>query len=231
MMLLSQIPVRVKYQQVLRMMGQPAAEELSAQNLEKIKPLLNLGQSLLHAAAFFSMHHFWLEENILRVNERVFHLAAPSNELVHCRQISVIAVTAGEEISRQGERFMHAGEMTAAFILDAVGTVAVEEAANYTVNLIARQQRLQGLHPTPRFLPGCRGFSLQDLPALLSLAKGERLGITCNDHFQMTPVKSLVFLVGWSAIEYKLASKCAACPKRNCQYRQSSMEGENQIVL
>lgn len=214
-MLLSQIPVEIEYRQVLRYLGEPGTQEFPLKELEKrIREIISLGRALIHPTAAFSTM-----------------TAANFKELNGCTGVSVIAVTAGKILDEQVEKYSRAGETTSAVVLDAVGTVAVEQAAKWVVNLTARQQGLRGLYPTPRYAPGCGGFELHHLPELLSLAHGSRVGITYNDYYQMTPIKSLVFMIGWSTVKYELEARCNFCRKSNCQYRITCMEGDGDVVL
>lgn len=218
-MRLPQIPVTIEYRQVTRYLGQRGNEQEFNSDLKPlIHKMINLGKSLMHPTATYA--------NIQLGGEQL-DLAGLKKTLKCYTGVSLVAVTVGETIEKEVEQLFQQGQSTQAVILDAVGTVAVEEAANWVLKLLSRQQRVKGLFPGPRIGPGYQGFNMKELPSFLFLAGAEQINIQCNKFYQMTPVKSLVFMVGWSSHKNKLKDKCTLCNKVDCQYRIVRTEGEN----
>ncbi|RYD02085.1 hypothetical protein N752_26915 [Desulforamulus aquiferis] len=141
-------------------------------------------------------------------------------------RVSVIAVSIGEAIENKVQEAFKQGNFTTAIILDSVGNIAVQEVADWIVNLLSKQYRSKGLFPTPRYIPGCKENELAYLPLLMELAGAGNLNINCTPYYQLEPVKSLVFWVGWGPNRSIIQVKCMSCQKENCIYRVRIMEGE-----
>lgn len=204
-MIIPQVPVTVKYEQVLRYLGrinQPISGELS----QIIRKMIINGTALLHPTAVVTE---------ITPNEQSW----PAKLLKCCTEASVIAVTVGETIDQEISRLSQAGETTAAVILDAVATTAVEEGADWVVRVLTEQHRGHGLLPTPRFGPGYGVMPMECLPGLYQRVGAAKIGITYSECWQMTPIKSLLFIVGWGTHKYDLQQKCRWCSKKDCQFR------------
>lgn len=229
-MQLQQIPVTIDYAQVLRYLGTRGNQPVDHEITKLIKDSVLIGKSLLSPAAV--IEHFPSQpagEHLLLGDS--FYLPMVDPSLNYCNYCSVVAVTVGETIDQRIEKLFAKGEATQSVILDAVGTVAVEEAANRIVSFLSHQQRVKGLYPSVRLAPGYRGFPLHYLPKLLSIAGGKETNISCNEHYQMKPVKSLCFIIGWGNQPCDNHAKCSLCDKIYCQFRVVSTEGESGVVL
>lgn len=217
-MLWPYIPLTIEYMQVLRYLGVLEKAKVDERLSKIIQQCITQGKLLVKPAAVFS-----------RVS--VKELPVPENLLKNCLFTSVVAVTVGENIERETSRLFQQGETTQGVIMDAVATVAVEEVASRVLTILSSQQRIEGLFPTPMFAPGNENLAIDYLPVLLRLAGGKQIGIGLNDYLQMTPVKSLCFLVGWTSTSCKPQNKCNLCNKKNCQFRRVRTEGEKHVVI
>lgn len=216
-MLLPHIPLILKEAAVLRYLGIADPTSVPAAVLGQVKQCLGRSKLLLEPRAVFrgvplapAAQGFLLGGSLRGLQEKT---------LQGCAEASVVTVTVGKTIEAEAALLYQRGESSQAVMLDAVGTAAVEEVSRYVMKLLASQYRLRGLHPTRRFAPGCQAFAIEWLPALWELAGGEQIGVTLNDHLQMTPSKSLCFMVGWSPQPSDNRSKCTHCNQINCQFR------------
>ncbi|WP_003543378.1 Vitamin B12 dependent methionine synthase activation region [Desulfotomaculum nigrificans] len=217
-MLLPQVPVSLKYEQVLRYLGH-GNQSFSGKPDRFITETITRGRALLHPAAVVA--------DMYPHEQEVW----PQRLLKCCLKASVVAVTVGETIEQETNRLFQIGETAAAVILDAVATAGVEAAADWVVHILAQQNRGRGLFATPRYGPGYGGLAMEYLPTLYELAGAQQIGITFNQFYQMTPVKTLLFVVGWSINKYDHRSNCDWCSKKDCQFRKIWEEGEDQGVL
>ncbi|AQS59575.1 hypothetical protein [Desulforamulus ferrireducens] len=210
-MLFTEIPVSLNIQQVLRYMGQPLNQQ-SPRILEKVEKMAKEVKHLLYPRAVcrdYPLHHEFIRQPTL-------------GKVLHCSvALSVIAVTVGKAIEDEIDRLFKLNEPTAALTADAVGSVAVEEAAQWVLALKGKQQRQRGLYATARTGPGYPGVEILQTAQFLNWAGAEQIGLCCNEYGQMMPQKSLVFLVGWSRQQPTLVKhKCSGCPNLNCQFRE-----------
>jgi hypothetical protein len=129
-------------------------------------------------------------------------------------------VTIGEALEQRVDALLDQRELPLAFMLDAAGWVATEEAALALTNTICNAHIPRGLKVTPRHSPGFGGWDIWDQRALFRLLPAERIGVRINDFCVMTPAKSLSFGVGIGpAARVEQAHKCQRCDLRDCAFR------------
>lgn len=128
--------------------------------------------------------------------------------LADCRECALLVCTLGAEFDAFS-RQLQARDMARAVMLDALGSAAVEAACDEAETEIAA--RLPGIHLTDRFSPGYGDLPLSLQPALLDLAEGRRIGVTCTSAMLMAPQKSVSALIG-------LADRPQQARIRGCDY-------------
>ncbi len=127
-------------------------------------------------------------------------LALPGRNIARhlegARQAVVLAVTVGLALDRE-LRLLSAIDPAGEAILDAAGTVAVEQAADAASARIRAWAEERGLHTGARFSPGYGDLPLACQPAVLASVDAQRrLGITLADSLLMAPVKSVTAIIG-----------------------------------
>lgn len=138
--------------------------------------------------------------------------------LANQEQVVLLAVTLGSKLEEEVEALFAADEFTKATILDAVGSIAVEEAANELQEKIATEAKELGLPSlTMRYSPGYGDLGLEIQEELLSLLEGQKLGVETNESFLLIPQKSITALIGLGEEESTAQPKCDFDCK-NCDY-------------
>lgn len=206
MLIFSEIPVSIDLPKVLRYMGQPVHKQ-SLEILEHIRPMVSSVKHLVHPQAICTD---------LTVTAELVTIPV----LRCCKTASVIAVTVGKAIEEEINQLFNVKKTTAGLATDALGTVAVEEAANWVLELKGRQQRVKGLYATTRTGPGYPGVELMEVSRFLALAGADQIGLSCDEYGNLHPKKSLVFLVGWSHFKTTESHKCNRCKNISCQFRE-----------
>lgn len=112
-------------------------------------------------------------------------------------KVTLFAVTIGDNLSREIERASLAGNMTEAIVFDAIGSTAVEEVTESLNNVLQSRAQLEGYRLTKRFSPGYGDFGLSYQRDIVTLLKGEELGIRLTESFIMLPEKSVTAILGW----------------------------------
>ncbi|WP_198006896.1 Vitamin B12 dependent methionine synthase activation subunit [Desulforamulus reducens] len=192
--------------------------KVNSEMLEQIQQVIQAGRVLLSPTGILNQVPLRFHEKSIFISHDI-KLRMKNSFLKNCTTASVVAVTVGETIDKEVAKLFEKGEATSGIILDAVGTVAVEEAADQVVRMLSQQMRLKGLFATPRLGPGYQGMPIECLPEVLYLAGGGKIKITTNEYYQMIPAKSLCFILGWSSQPSKYHKKCDFCHKTDCQYR------------
>lgn len=217
-MLLPQIPLNIPLAKVLHYLGCKKTIDLGPDLLRQIEEVIQAGKVLAVPTAVSKQVSFGQEQQGVTLGHK-HDLVIRDAFLRKINALSVVAVTVGEAIEQEVTKLFNDGETTKGVMLDAVGTVAVEEVAKQVIGLVASQMRLKGLFATARLGPGYQSMPLEYLPTVLQLAEASQINIACNEFYQMKPAKSLCFFIGWVPEHPKIHNKCDLCQKANCLYR------------
>ncbi len=108
-----------------------------------------------------------------------------------------LAATAGIALDRAVSSAMDRGEMTEAFMIDAIGSETVEAAVDELHwNVLKAQAEKSGFRVTPRFSPGYGDWVLTVQQNLVKSSGGGRIGITVTPSSLMIPRKSVTAVLG-----------------------------------
>ncbi len=117
--------------------------------------------------------------------------ASLCKNLEGCKEAYAFAATAGTGVDRLLLRYRQL-DTVKAMAISAVGSSVIERWCDRVNEKIA-----DGKKTRPRFSPGYGGVELRHQREVLDfLEAGKRLGITLNDSFFMTPVKSVTAFIG-----------------------------------
>lgn len=135
-------------------------------------------------------------------------------------QVGLGILTIGEALEQRVDALLEVREFPLAFMLDAAGWVAIEEAALALTNTICNVHIARGLRVTPRHGPGYAGWDIWDQRVLFRLLPAESIGVRINNYCVMIPGKSLSFGVGIGpAARVEQVHKCQRCDLRDCAFR------------
>lgn len=159
-------------------------------------------------------------EGIRLAGEETLRFAGAQRWWGDFRQVGLGVLTVGEALEGRVDALLDAREFPLAFMLDAAGWVAIEEAAHALTNAICSVHIGRGLTVTARHSPGYAGWDIWDQRVLFRLLPAERIGVRINDYCVMIPAKSLSFGVGIGpAARVEQAQKCQRCDLRDCAFR------------
>jgi hypothetical protein len=133
-------------------------------------------------------------------------------------QIAIMAVTIGPTLEEEVTQQFSGSTYTAALLLDAAGTTAVEQTADAVCRIIRHQAASSGLTTSDRFSPGYGDWGIAVQKEILELSYGSRLGLTLTAAGMLVPRKSVTAVVGLypeQAQCYTVASSQLGCPTCN----------------
>jgi len=130
--------------------------------------------------------------------------------------------TIGDELENKVSQLNQQGKLAQAVILDAMGSVAAESAADF-LNLQACQWcQKRGLGSSQRFSPGYGDWPLEGQKFIFSLLPAERIRVKLNPSCMMIPRKSVSFAIkiGEEFKSLKTKRICETCNLKDCRYRK-----------
>ncbi len=131
------------------------------------------------------------EENHCRFDFACIESKHLYRNLQGCREVFVMAVTTGIGVDRLLAR-LNVTSQAEHFVTDGLSSAAVESFCDSVSDKLR-----QGLHCANRFSPGYGDVPLKvQEPLLNRLCARETLGITLNQAYLMTPVKSITAIMG-----------------------------------
>lgn len=157
------------------------------------------------------------DRSILNVCDISFEIGKIiEKQLQGSESIAVFACTAGEDITGKSKKLMENGDMIQAYIMDTIGSVAVESAMDFIQEKLAATEMAHHRKMTNRFSPGYCGWNISAQRALFSLLPKNFCGITLTDSFLMKPIKSVSGVIGLGVDAKRLEYPCQACDKKDC---------------
>ena len=140
-------------------------------------------------------------------------------QLKKTESVAVFVCTAGGEIGRRSREAMMDGDPLKGYILDVVGSVIVDVAADLMQETLAKSVLQSGQKITNRYSPGYCGWSVGEQHKLFQLIPDNFCGIRLTQSSLMDPVKSVSGIIGIGEhVKYK-DYLCIYCEMTDCIYR------------
>lgn len=147
--------------------------------------------------------------------------SALATNLKGCHEVYAFAATTGIGAERLLNKYNHISPGRA-FILDAIGSAAIEAFCDYLNTHLREKTEESGHFLRPRFSPGYGDFPIDHQPDLLRvLDTNRKLNLTLTDSFLMVPTKSVTAIIGIADTPNGCRTRtCEICNQTNCLYRK-----------
>ncbi len=178
-------------------------------------------QALLHPQAVYEIVPVWKRSSqgpVLR-GGRLLRDPLLDAALGRADHLLLAVCTIGPQLEARNLALSQEGQLAHAFLLDALGNVALLEVSR-------RLQQHVAATVAPWVLgcehsPGQDDWPIEDQAAIFALLRPERIGVYLSEHAVMSPLKSLSWArpVGREEDLSKQARACERCPLRTtCPY-------------
>lgn len=190
--------------------------QLNLKVRELVKPRIQYGFYRIESA----------ERSGVLLTPGVFLKSARLSKTVRsCREAVVFIATIGSPIDEEINRLMKQNHYSAAYVLDTMGSLAVESVVNQFQESIRETQQARNRDVTLRFSPGYCDWPVTDQKKLFSLFETHRTGVQLSDSCLMQPRKSVSGVFGVLSEsadpEDALYNPCRECSRVNCKSRRS----------
>ncbi len=135
--------------------------------------------------------------------------------------LAVIVCSAGRKIDELSRNFLAGGNLLEGYIVDALGSVAVEKLAELIREIIFRKMNPQGLMLTSLYHPGYCGWDLKEQKKLFALLPENFCSVSLTDDCLMVPVKSTSALMGIGKKVFDAGHECEICDRLDCYLRKA----------
>jgi hypothetical protein len=150
--------------------------------------------------------HIYLNGGMTLKSRKLSRTLRDSEELI------CFLTTIGGQIDFEINRIMRQGHLSEAFIMDALGSVAVESVAEQFHRRMERQYCENDKAVTLRFSPGYCDWPIEEQRNLFELFDSNTAGIELNDSCLMIPRKSISAVFG----VYPVNGDPTPCPYNPC---------------
>ncbi len=146
--------------------------------------------------------------------------------------LAVYALTMGMEVSEEITRLFDAGDFPLAAMLDSVASNAAHNGSLFVERWYSESLSVEDKNSHTKaaltYSPGYCGWHISGQGKLFRFLHPERIGITLNDSYLMTPLKSIsgVLIYGKKDIHYYKInySYCRNCKNKSCLERMRNLE-------
>jgi hypothetical protein len=141
--------------------------------------------------------------------------------------LALFAVTIGGKACRKISDLFQSNDFALGYLLDAVGSAAVEKAADYLqrhyFDRLVDSGQIAATSGIQRYSPGYCGWHISGQRKLFAYLHPEKIGISLNASYLMLPLKSIsgVFVIGPEKI-FDISGEfpvCAGCSEPSCRDR------------
>jgi len=161
-------------------------------------------------------------DQLLLEGDVVLHGSVLSSILAEARELAVVVCTIGLCLEKQVAEYFNNDEALRGFLLDGIGSAAVDSLGFKVCSLIGSEASLHGYQASSPLSPGGPRFPLSEQWQLSKLAPADQIGVSLTSSGVMVPRKSLSMVIGMGPDmkTWTKAESCARCNLRNtCHYR------------
>jgi len=202
--------IEVNKNEILRLLGHIAKHgNIKKRSKELVEEMISLSFDLIKPEGIF----------VIRESRELSEECFFNDE-----KVAFCICTIGKSLEKQVERLTNRGELTRAVILDAIGSVAAESAAEHLNQVIADEAKKKKLYSSNRFSPGYGGWKLEAQRFIFDLLPAEKIGVRLNRSFMMIPRKSISFAINLSRNPFrdKGSTTCEICGLKKCRYKKDA---------
>jgi hypothetical protein len=153
------------------------------------------------------------EDGAYKIFDRSELLDRPYFE--EAEKIALGICTIGATLPDLTDKYLKDGQLSDGVILDAIGSVVVDQIAdllNKEINDVAHEM---GLVPSMRYSPGYCDMGVEDQDIIFD--RIDNIGVTLLPSKMMQPIKSIRFVVN---LGERFINRCKTCERENCQHRR-----------
>jgi hypothetical protein len=224
MPIIQDIDIKMDYEDMLRRQGMSKSSNVRPQLTSEIKELCKLESFLKPSIAFesftvkqVSINQLSLDNGEVFVNSKIVSTLAAANRIV------AVICTIGPMLEAQVAKFLAQEEQLKAFLLDGIGSAAIDSLGTEACNRI--QALNESFEVSSPLSPGMENISIQEQSRIFRMADAERIGVSINSAGMLIPRKSISMIlgVGKKMPTWHRAEVCNRCNIRDtCQHRIQS---------
>lgn len=160
---------------------------------------------------------------IILQNGQMLHLSPATEILKQASEIAIVMCTIGPLLEKAVDEYFKSGQSMKGFLLDGLGSAAVDSLAQKACDLINSDAVSGGLSSSSPYSPGMHGWSIDNLPALFRLVPADQISMSLTSSGMISPRKSIAMVIGIGKDmkQRKPEEMCLLCNLRDsCRHRR-----------
>lgn len=142
--------------------------------------------------------------------------------LKKCEQVGIFALTIGSHLEEMSDYLAKNNLVLQATVLDAIGSAAAEQLAEYVENMLRRSAAFNGLVISRRFSPGYCDWDVTQQEMVFEALQEETADIRLTEEYLMIPRKSISGIIGIGSSDFGIDTynPCRSCRTKDCPGRR-----------
>jgi hypothetical protein len=215
--------LKVEPDEVLRILGysKSSAPEPVIENTRRYLSMISQIVTPMGGSFIWNDVRSELFENSFSIGKTNFNAGKIiASQLEGSEYFAGIVATAGSKVSELSMELTATGDFLAGYIVDAIGSVVAEIAADFVQNQLESILSAQKFSLTNRLSPGYCGWDVSEQHKLFALLPDNFCGVKLTESSLMIPIKSISAIVGIGKNVNKGAHPCSVCRVEKCNSRK-----------
>jgi hypothetical protein len=218
------VSIEIDKEQVCRYIGYEDGQKLSARISSLVDDYAEHAHGLVNPSyAYVIKDVEWARGSIAFIEGSIsFKSRIIAKLLGRCTQVAIFLVTIGRYLEETSFQLAKDGLVLQATVLDAIGSVAVEQVAGFVQARVREIARADGHVTSRRFSPGYCDWNIGQQQMLFYALTGNTIGIRLTGECLMIPQKSMsgIIGIGPSSANVENYHPCKTCRKKDCPGRR-----------
>lgn len=189
--------IRLRKREILKILKyDPDYTRISLKLADTLQEVIEKAYSLIMPSAVFNTYPAVSEEFSQIKKELPAGSKKVEGLLKKSVAISMMAVTIGKDLENEVDKIKEK-DFTSAIILDAAGSEAVEQSANFISKILRESADKQENELSIRFSPGFGDWPIEISSNILTYLSGEKIEMTLSSSGILKPRKSITAIHAW----------------------------------
>ena len=217
-----EIQPRFEHKKLAKLLGGAKNQRFSRSLNTKVQIWKDRLNSLMKPRLFYRVEEISAAgKGAVRLNEHIaFKSPKLAKSLKNAEKIVCFVGTIGTEVEREIKKLLREHQLAEAYILDALGSVAVESMVDQFQQHMEEKSRRESETVTLRFSPGYCDWPITEQKKLFRVFDPEKMGVELLDSCLMQPRKSISGVFGIAPKGSVPYNPCLDCERSGCEARR-----------
>lgn len=219
-----EIEPSVEKQELARLLGDGRrSPKFSSSVSSKVQTWEKRFERLMEPRLFYRVHSLENDgRGLVRLSQDVsFCSRKLAKSLQDSEKVICFIGSIGSAVDREITRLFRANRLSEAYILDAMGSVAVESMVEQFQQEVEHRYKNEDKSTTLRFSPGYCDWPVTEQKKLFQLFPSKDIDVELSDSCLMKPRKSISGVFGITPRKSSPYNPCLDCRRRDCETRRN----------